>query len=251
MKFTIITVSYNAAKSIRDTLENVLAQQEILLEYILIDGSSNDGTLDILSEYKESITHLISEPDNGIYDAMNKGLALATGDIIGILNSDDFYCRNDVLERVQQYLIKNPTIDGVYSDLNYVDQDNPNKVIRHWKAGPYHPKNFYKGWMPPHPTVFLRREVYESVGNFNLQLKSAADYEFLLRACLKFGKKLHYLPGVVVHMRAGGMSNASLKNRLKANAEDRLAWKINGLKGGTNASILKPFGKITQFLKKE
>jgi glycosyltransferase involved in cell wall biosynthesis len=250
MKFSIITVLFNAENTIRQTLESILVQKNVNLELIIIDGNSSDNSRQIIGEFSSHISHFVSEPDQGIYDAMNKGLSLATGDIIGILNADDFYCRPDVLERVQQIFISKPGIDGVYSDLVYVEQYKPTIFIRHWKAGPFNPKNFYWGWMPPHPTVFLKREVYQSVGNFSLQFRSAADYEFLLRACLKFGKKLHYLPGVVVHMRAGGLSNASLKNRLKANAEDRLAWKINGLNGGFLASILKPIRKIIQFLDK-
>lgn len=250
MKFSIITVSYDARHTIRSTIESVLSQQIEEVEYIIVDGLSKDGTIEIIRQFQEKITHWISEPDNGIYDAMNKGLSMATGDVIGILNADDFYSRPDVLDRVQQFFFQNPGIDGLYSDLVYVDQYNPSKIIRLWKAGHFNPKSFHWGWMPPHPTVFLRREVYQSVGNFNLQFRSAADYEFILRACLKFGKKLHYLPGVVVHMRAGGLSNASLKNRLKANAEDRLAWKVNRLNGGLLASVLKPFRKIIQFLDK-
>ena len=247
MKFSIITACYNSEKTIADCLNSILAQTGVLVELIIIDGASNDKTLDIIKSYGSKISKVISERDNGIYDAMNKGLSLATGDVIGILNSDDYYCRTDVLARVQQGLAQHPDADGVYSDIVYVDQANNEKVVRTWIAGSFNSRKFYYGWMPPHPGVFLKKEVYRQVGYFNLQLKSAADYEFLLRACLKFDKKLVYLPGIVVNMRVGGMSNASLKNRLRANAEDRLAWKLNRLRGGLLASLLKPFRKIVQF----
>ena len=249
MKFSIITVCFNSRETISDSIDSILVQKETGLELIVIDGGSTDGTVDILKEYGNRISVLISDPDNGIYDAMNKGLSLATGDVVGILNSDDYYCRPDVLARVQQCLLQQPDADGVYSDIVYVDQQDKERVLRTWIAGTYSPGKFYYGWMPPHPGVFFKKEVYREVGYFNLQLKSAADYEFLLRACLKFGKKLAYMPGIVVHMRVGGMSNASLKNRLRANVEDRLAWEINGLKGGLLASLLKPFRKIGQFFK--
>jgi glycosyltransferase len=249
MKISIITVCYNSQQTIADCINSIINQKVVNYEIVVIDGASKDNTIDIVNGYGNMIAKVIIEPDKGIYDAMNKGLSLATGDIIGILNSDDFYSRPDVLERVRSCFIQNSDADGVYSDLVYVDKYDKQKVIRTWKAGHFNPKNFNWGWMPPHPTVFLKREVYQSVGNFNLQFRSAADYEFLLRACLKFGKKLHYLPGVVVHMRAGGLSNASLKNRLKANAEDRLAWKVNRLNGGFLASLLKPLRKIIQFWK--
>lgn len=247
MKFSIITACYNSEKTIADCLDSILAQTGVSVELIIIDGASMDNTLEIVKGYGNKISQVISERDNGIYDAMNKGLSRATGDVIGILNSDDYYCRPDVLARVQQCLLQQPDADGVYSDIVYVDQQDKERVLRTWIAGSFSPRKFFYGWMPPHPGVFFKKEVYREVGYFNLQLKSAADYEFLLRACLKFGKKLAYVPGIVVHMRVGGMSNASLKNRLRANAEDRLAWRINGLKGGLLASLLKPFRKIIQF----
>jgi glycosyltransferase len=247
MRFSIITVCYNASKTIRTTIESILSQQNEEVEYIIIDGESKDGTIEIIRSFQNQIAYFSSEPDNGIYDAMNKGISKASGDFIGILNSDDFFAHSGVLKTVSQAFFQNPDIDGVYGDLVYVDQQNPNKVKRYWKAGYFNPKNFYWGWMPPHPTVFLRREVYQSVGSFNLKLRSAADYEFLLRACLKFGKKLHYIPEILVSMRMGGKSNASLNNRFQANVEDRLAWKVNSLKGGHLASLLKPFRKISQF----
>ncbi len=248
MKVSIITVCFNSEATIDKTLKSVAIQNYPFIEHIIIDGGSTDSTIKIIAEYSLTTKRVISEPDKGIYDAMNKGLSMATGDIIGILNSDDFYCRNDVIESASRFLTNNPEFDGVYSDLVYVDRMNTNKVIRKWKAGSFNPKNFYWGWMPPHPTIFFKKEVYHSVGHFNLSFRSAADYEFLIRACIKFEKKLHYLPGTTVYMRAGGMSNANLKNRLKANAEDRLAWKVNGLKGGYLASFAKPIRKIFQFL---
>jgi glycosyltransferase len=247
VKFSIITVSYNSANSIAKTIESVLSQEDVAVEYILIDGYSKDGTQTIIEKYISKISIFVSETDYGIYDAMNKGLSFATGDIIGILNSDDVYIDKFVLKDIYETFQANPNIDGVYADLQYTNPRNNNKIVRHWVAGEFSPSNFYKGWMPPHPTVFLKNAVYQRAGLFNLNLKSAADYEFLLRACLVHGTKLFYLPRTIVNMSIGGQSNASILNRLRANQEDRLAWKINNLRGGYLASILKPLRKIFQF----
>src|SRR5690606_17177268 len=174
------------------------------------------------------IAKVISEKDEGIYDAMNKGIAAATGDVIGILNSDDVYARNTVVSTIAR-TFNNPGVQAVYANLQFVQRDDLHKVVRTWKAGQYNKRSFYYGWMPPHPTFFVHRKVYDKVGLFNCSLRSAADYELMLRILLKHEIPAVYINEVIIKMRVGGVSTASLRNRLKANSQDRLAWKINGL----------------------
>jgi glycosyltransferase len=207
---------------------------------------SNDNTLKIVEGFVH-VSKIISEKDKGIYDAMNKGIAAATGDVIGILNSDDVYVGPTVISNVAKNF-SDPNIKTSYADLQYVHQDNLNKVVRTWKSGNFSRKNFFYGWMPPHPTFFVRKEVYEKVGLFNIDLRSAADYELMLRILIKHEIPTHYFPEVIVKMRAGGMSNASFKNRITANKEDRLAWKLNGLEPHFFTLYAKPIRKISQFL---
>ena len=177
---------------------------------------------------------------------MNKGLALATGDIIGVLNSDDFYCSNDVIEQVVRAFQEKET-DCLYGDLNYVDPIDTSKIVRKWLSRSYRKENFLKGWMPPHPTFFVKKSCYENFGTFDTQFKSAADYELMLRFLFKESCSAQHLPKVMIHMRAGGVSNVSLKNRVRANREDRLAWKINGLKPKWFTLLRKPLSKLTQY----
>ncbi len=248
IKISIITVSYNSAATIKDTIESVISQTHPNVEYIIIDGNSKDGTQDIVKSYGNKIAKFVSEPDKGIYDAMNKGLQLASGDIIGILNSDDVYASPNVIEKVTTCFL-NDEVELVYGDLNYVQSKNMNVITRIWKAGKYQSKSFYYGWMPPHPTVFVRKEMYQKAGHFNLNLKSAADYELMLRFFVKHDCKSAYIPQILVKMRAGGVSNSSLKNRFKANKEDRLAWQMNNLTPYFFTLQLKPIRKISQFLR--
>jgi len=249
LKISIITVCYNSSKTIEDTIKSVLSQSYSNIEYIIIDGLSTDNTLDIINKYKDQITSIVSKKDNGLYDAINKGIDLATGDIIANLNSDDFYIDNNVITDIVTKFEQEKT-DLLYSDLYYVEEENTNKVTRYWKSGEYKKGLFYKGWMPPHPTFFVKKEIYNKYGVFNLQLKSAADYEIMLRFIHKYECTVSYLNRVTVRMRVGGVSNASLTNRIKANREDKKAWKINGLKPKPFTFILKPLSKITQFFNK-
>ena len=266
MKVSIITVSYNSARTIRDTLVSVQKQTYKDIEYIVVDGNSSDGTIEIVKQFLDSakdvsqdasqgskkgasqgvVTKFLCEQDKGIYDAMNKGLAMATGEVIGVLNSDDFYCSNDVIEEVVRAFQQNNT-DCLYGDLNYVDPIEPSKIIRKWRSGHYTKENFLKGWMPPHPTFFVKKSCYENFGTFDTQFKSAADYELMLRFLFKESCSAQHLPKVMIHMRAGGVSNVSLKNRLRANREDRLAWKINGLKPKWFTLLRKPLSKLKQY----
>jgi len=248
MTISIITTTFNSAGTVKDTLDCIKQQTHDEIEHIIIDGLSKDSTLDIIKEYPH-VAKVVSEKDKGIYDAMNKGLSIANGEVIGILNSDDIYVNKDVLAKVAE-VFADENIDVCYADLQYVHQQDLNKVIRTWKSGKLRSRSFYRGWMPPHPTVFVRRKVYDKVGNFNLTLKSAADYELMIRIFVKNHFKVHYLPEIIVKMRAGGMSNASLSHRLRANKEDREAWKINGLQPKFYTLYLKPIRKITQFFKR-
>ena len=248
-KVSIITVAYNSEKTIEDTIKSVVNQTYKNIEYIIIDGQSADNTLQICEKYKNGISKLVSEQDKGIYDAMNKGIEYASGDIIGILNSDDFYANDNVIDNVVE-VFNQQQVDAVYANLVYVDAEDTNKITRTWIAKSYQPNAFLKGWMPPHPTFFLKKECYQKYGTYSLKLKSAADYELMLRLIHKYKIKVGYLNQIITKMRVGGMSNASFKNRLKANKEDRLAWKMNGLKPNLLTLIRKPLSKITQFLNK-
>lgn len=246
MKVSIITVCYNSAETIENTLISVVSQSYPNIEYILIDGQSTDDTLAIIERYKSKLARVISEPDKGIYDAINKGIQLASGELVGVLNSDDFYVNNSVIDEVVK-ILQQQHADCVYGDLQYVDRQNTNLVKRNWVSGKYEQGLFYKGWMPPHPTFFIKNDCYKKYGLFNLQLKSAADYELMLRMLHVHQIKAAYLPQVLVKMRVGGKSNISLKNRIKANREDKLAWVINGIKPRFYTLLMKPLSKLGQF----
>lgn len=242
---SIITVTHNVANTLEDCFHSI-ERQDIDVEHILIDGASTDTTIEIINKYRDKISFFISEPDNGIYDAMNKGLVHATGNIIGILNADDFYPSDNVLKKVIGTL-DNPEIDACYGDLCYVDSNNKNKITRYWRAGEYTPGKFYWGWMPPHPTFFVKKSVYDQYGQFYPELGSAADYELMLRFLLKYKIRVAYIPEVLVHMRTGGISNATIPNRIKANRMDKMAWRVNELTPYPWTIYMKPLRKIGQW----
>ena len=246
MRISIITVSYNSGSTIKDTLDCISAQDYNNVEHIIVDGKSTDDTVTIIKEF-DHVTKFISEADAGLYHAMNKGLQMATGDIVGILNSDDIYADNTVLNKIAD-AFGDINVQCVYGDLQYVHTNNFNKIIRTWKAGSFNRKKFLYGWMPPHPTFFVRKEVYDKVGLFNTDLKSAADYEMMLRILYKHDFAAAYIPEVLVKMRAGGVSNASLRNRFRANREDAKAWKLINKKPHFFTLYLKPIRKIPQYL---
>lgn len=228
MKLSLITPSYNSAATIARTIESVIAQNYTDLEYIIIDGASSDKMREVVESYQPKINiKFISEPDKGIYDAMNKGISLATGDIVGILNSDDFFANSQILKTVAE-AFDDQKIDAVYGDIQYFS-DDINKVKRYWTAGEYRENNLNNGWIIPHPALFLRKEIYNKFGLFNIDFKLAGDYEFILRL-LKIHKiKTKYIPSVFVKMYDGGASGSSLKQRKKGWRELKKAWTTNNL----------------------
>jgi len=248
LKISIITVCLNNVDTIEDTLKSAQSQSYPSIEYIVVDGVSTDGTLSIIEKYKQIINKFVSEKDAGIYFAINKGISMATGDIIGVLHGDDFYMDGEVIAKVA-HVFETSGTDCLYGDLQYVERNNPGKVTRNWVSGEYKPNMFRKGWMPPHPTFFIRRECIVKYGNYNTTLRQAADYEFMLRMVYKNGIKMRYLPGVLVKMKVGGASNKSIMNRIKNNLEDRKAWKINNLNPSFFTLFMKPLSKIGQFFK--
>ncbi len=245
MKVSIITATYNSAATVADTLHSIQKQTYPAIEHIIIDGLSNDNTLQIVSGFNH-VQQVVSEKDTGIYDAMNKGITYATGDIIGILNSDDFYPGENIIEEVVK-IFNTTNCDALYGDLVFVDSVQTDKIYRKWIAGSYSDQLFLKGWMPPHPTFFVRKEIYNQYGKFNTTLKSSADYELMVRLLYLHKIKVGYLHGTLVHMRIGGQSTKSLSNRLKANYEDYQAWRLNSLKPKWYTLLLKPIRKIKQF----
>jgi len=245
-RISIITVVKNNAQTIKDAIDSVLSQTYQNIEYTVIDGGSTDGTVEIIKSYGGKITKFISEPDNGIYDAMNKGIKLATGDIIGILNSDDVYFNEYVIENVVKKF-EETNVDCVYGDLYFVRKSDLGKVVRYWKSSVFIQGSFSKGWHPPHPTFFVRRAIYEKYGLFDLNFKIAADYELMLRFLEKYKISNSYIPEVLVKMRVGGVSNMSFKNIIKANVECYRAWKVNWLRAPILLGIKKLLIKTLQY----
>ncbi len=250
MKISIITVCYNSASTIEDTIQSVAKQKYKDIEYIIVDGNSKDNTVDIIKQYDNVVSKWISEKDNGIYDAMNKGIGMATGEVIGILNADDIYTDEDVISNVIREF-EDESVMGVYGDLKYVQKEDTSKIIRFWKSGEYKPGKFLNGWMPPHPTFYVRRSIYQKFGLYRLDMPSASDYEFMLRVIHVNQIKINYLPKVLVLMREGGKSNSSLTNRINANKDDRRAWSVNNVKPRFYTLFLKPISKILQFIIKD
>ncbi|OQA04029.1 MAG: PGL/p-HBAD biosynthesis glycosyltransferase [Bacteroidetes bacterium ADurb.Bin397] len=250
MKISIITITYNSEKTVEDTIKSVVSQDFPNVEYLIIDGLSKDKTLQVVNKYSAYIDKVVSEKDKGLYDALNKGIKHATGEVIGMLHSDDVYANNQVLSKVAQQFAIDPALEAVYADLVFVDRENTDKVLRTWKSGAYKEDAFKQGWMPPHPTFFVKKSVYERLGGFNLDLKLSADYELMLRFIHKEKIKIAYLPEIIVKMRMGGISNTSFFVKLKANMEDKLAWKLNGVKPGWFTTIRKPLKKLSQYFVK-
>lgn len=247
MKISIITVVYNSENTIADAIESVLSQNFPNIEYIIVDGVSKDKTVEIIKAYGNRISKFISESDKGIYDAMNKGLALATGDVIGILNSDDLYTDKEVISDVMDEFLKDKALDLVYGNLVYVKSDDTNKIVRKWISSSYSRRFFNKGNVPPHPALFVKKNVYDIAGYFNLKYKLAADYEFMLRIFKREIFKSKYLNRVMVKMRLGGATNKSLKNILEGNREILKAWRDQGLKVPLFLMPVRIIKRVAQF----
>lgn len=243
MKVSIITVSFNSAKTIADTIESVLSQDFPEIEYIIVDGNSSDDTLKIIRQYENRISKWISEKDQGMYDAMNKGIAMATGDVIGILNSDDVYINNQVISEMMA-LLQEKNAQVVFADLILVDQGDDSKVLRYYDSGHFHPDKFRYGWMPAHPTVFVRRELYQAVGPFSTTYQIAADYEMLIRMMAIQKAPYAYLPKPVVRMRSGGASTAGISRNWILNKEIVRACKENGIYSNMAMLLLKIPAKL-------
>lgn len=245
MEISTITPVYNEPR-LRSTLQSILSQRDVeAVETIVVDGGSTDETVGIIDDFRDVIDVLIREPDDGVYDAMNKGIRRASGDVVGILNADDRYQHEFVLSDVEEEL-RNGDVDACYGDLVYVDeQDEP---VRYWKSGHYRPYRFRLGWMPPHPTFFARRQVYEENDLFDLDFTIAADYELMLRLLFKEGITVTYLDEVLVRMATGGKSNESVTNVVRANMEVYQAWRRNRLRGGFLVPVVKPLRKIVQYV---
>ena len=241
MKVSIITVCFNSSKTIEETIQSVLSQDYPNIEYLVIDGGSIDGTQTIIQKYQGNIDSWVSEPDQGMYAAMNKGISMATGDVIGILNSDDVYVSSRAVSELM-YVMSKAKADVVFADLILVDQNNLNKVLRYYDSGRFQPRKFRWGWMPAHPTVFVKKKYYDRVGLFALDYQIAADYEMLIRILAIEKAPFAYLPKPMVRMRAGGASTAGLSRNWILNKEIVRACRENGIYTNMAMLLLKlPF----------
>lgn len=247
MKVSLITATYNSEISIKTCLDSIVSQDYSDLEYLFIDGGSSDNTLSIIKKYRQNnpFIKMVSEKDYGIYDALNKGISAASGDIIGFVHSDDFLASSDIINDIVS-MMKTESLDGVYGNLQYVDKINTKKIIRNWKSCHFKTGLLKNGWMPPHPTLFLKREVYQKYGLFDVSYRISADYDFMLRIFKDSELKLGYLPKVITKMRVGGASNRSIKNIIEKSKEDYRAIKSNNI-GDFLTLIRKNTSKLKQF----
>lgn len=246
MRISVITVCFNSEATIGQTLQSVREQTHGDIEHVVVDGGSRDNTLEVVATEGPHVVKLVSEPDSGIYDAMNKGLALATGDVIGFLNSDDVFAHAEVVSKIA-LAMTDSAIDACYGDLVYVTQDDLNKIVRYWKSGQYRQGLFERGWVPAHPTFYARRKLYEKYGGFDLDMKLAADFDILLRFFEVHRIRTAYIPDVLVRMRLGGATNVSLGNVLRQNVEIAKAFRKYGLRVGLKPFAFKLMSRLSQF----
>ncbi|MDR1162517.1 MAG: glycosyltransferase [Candidatus Accumulibacter sp.] len=249
LKITVVTVSFNAVRTIGRTLDSVAAQDYPAIEHIVVDGASTDGTLGVVESREKNLARFVSEPDRGIYDAMNKGLDLATGDIVCFLNADDFYATPQVLGRVADKL-ESLGVDALIGDLAYFSPDAPDRVVRRFNSGRFSPERLAYGWMPAHAAFFMKREIYERVGRFKIDYRIAGDFEFIARAFSKESIRYCYFPEILVKMQLGGISNAGLGARLLSNREILRACRENGLETGVWKLSLRYPIKLLELLKR-
>ena len=248
-KISVVTVVFNNAATIEDTILSVARQSFSDREHVIVDGASSDGTLEIIAKHRQKIASLLSEPDEGLYYAMNKGIRLAKGEIVGFLNSDDMYADEGVLQEVAATL-EDPRVDACYGDLVYVRQDDPGRVVRYWKSRDYAPGLVERGWMPAHPTFFIRKRVLEEVGGFDTAYRLQSDYELMIRLFVARGIRTVYLPRILVKMRMGGHTNRSLRNVVRGNLEAYKACKANGIPVGPLFIARKITSRLPQFLRR-
>ena len=248
MKISVITVAYNSAATIAETLRSVATQTHPDIEHIVIDGASTDDTLTVVKTHGKHVQVLVSEPDRGIYDAMNKGLALASGEFVGFLNADDMLAGPDVVATIARAAgAANTSV--VFGDLLYVNKDRPSELVRYWRSGAFAPSRLRFGWMPPHPTLYVRTALVKALGPFDLRFRIAADYDLILRYFNHPGVGVAYLPQVLVKMRTGGASNHSLRALLNKSREDLFALRKNQV-GGLLTLVCKNARKLPQFFSK-
>jgi glycosyltransferase involved in cell wall biosynthesis len=243
MKVSIITVCYNSASHVEDAINSVAAQDYGNIEHIIIDGGSTDGTIALLEKHDGRIASWISEPDRGIYDAMNKGIGMATGEVIGLLNSDDFYYNSSIISQVAA-AFEDQKIDAVYGDLIFIDPENLNRTVRTYSSAKWSPVRFARGYMPAHPTFFVRRKYYEKFGLFETDYRIAADYEMLIRLLFVNKLKYKYLPLTMVKMRKGGVSSSGIKSNIVLNREIVRACRKHGIKTSALKIYPKYFNKV-------
>ena len=246
MKISIVTVAHNAQDTIGAAIDSVRLQTRKAFEHVVIDGASSDATLNRIRAHQHDAMIVVSEPDDGIYDALNKGFNLSTGDVVGIVHADDILSDHDVLESVAKAFF-DPRIDAVYGDLDYVSKDNPERTIRHWRAGSFSKDRLRFGWMPPHPTLFLRRQAIDNLGLFDISFRIAADYDLILRYFGSGEIRAAYISRVLVKMRVGGESNRSLRSIIRKSREDYRAIRKNSV-GGISTLLLKNLSKVPQFV---
>lgn len=251
-KLSIITASYNCEYTIAQTIESIFSQSYPEIQTIVIDGASTDGTLSAIEPYRSQLSIVISEPDLGIYDALNKGILLSSGDVVGFLHADDIYAHDNVLLKVAQ-TFADPSVCALYGDLQYVHQEDISRVIRQWASCPFHPNMLRRGWMPPHPTLYVRKEWYQRIGGFDINYRISADYFSVLQLFSHPDFKAAYLPELMIKMRVGGASNRSLKNIIRKSCEDYNALRRSnfGTIVALKALALKNFSKIGQFFRKD
>lgn len=247
MKVTVITVAFNAENSIGDTLDSVATQLHPDIEHIVVDGASTDGTLEVIKRHGQHVSRLVSEPDHGIYDAMNKGLRLATGDIIGFLNADDVYADTGVLARVSAAM-EAGRLDALFGDAEFVSPDRPDHPLRRYRSGRFRPGRIAWGWMPAHPTLFLRRTVYERFGLFRTDYRIAGDFELVARMFHGDTIKYRHMPEVLVRMRTGGVSTGGWRNTLLLNREVLRACRENGITTSLPKILSKYPAKLLEFI---
>jgi glycosyltransferase involved in cell wall biosynthesis len=249
-KISIITVCYNSEKTIEDTIRSVISQDYLNIEYIIVDGRSTDSTMQIVEKYASNISKKISEPDKGIYDAMSKGIGMASGEIIGILNSDDIFFTDSTISDIAKVFTGDQQVDAVYGNIAYYRGTDMEKKVRTWITKPYYEKFFEHGEVPAHPSLFVKKSVYDAIGTYFPDFKISSDYEFMLRAFKVHGYKSHHLNQFIVKMRVGGESTKSLKNVLIGNKEVKTAWQMNGLKPPLSFWFLRFVKKVLQLVKR-